>query len=390
MRIEEIRRGLTNRLRSRRAEIEQATFARVHSIADSTERPDPEYADGLRAAVSAALDYGIEAVERDDDHPPPMPTVLLSQARLAARHGIKIEIVLRRYLAGYTLLGDFLIEESERGGPLDGASLKRLLRVLAAILDRLIVAVSEEYAREAGSRPRSAEQRRAERVERLLEGQRLDTSELAYDFEVNHLGAIADGPDAAEALRGLATVLDRRLLLVHRGEGRIWAWLGGRQSLDSEMLERIVSDGLPAQVSLALGEPGSGLGGWRLSHKQAKAALPIALRSPEPFVRYADVALLASMLQDDLLATSLRQLYLEPLEADRDGGEVARETLRAYFTAGRNIASTAAALGVNRKTVASRLRAIEALIGLPLSGRTTEIEAALQVAAADDLTPAIG
>ena len=33
------------------------------------------------------------------------------------------------------------------------------------------------------------------------------------------------------------------------------------------------------------------------------------------------------MLQDELLATSLRKIYLTPLEAGRDGGEVARETL---------------------------------------------------------------
>ena len=43
------------------------------------------------------------------------------------------------------------------------------------------------------------------------------------------------------------------------------------------------------------------------------------MRGPEPFVRYVDVALLAAVLQDDLLATSLRKLYLEPLEAERDG-----------------------------------------------------------------------
>ena len=127
MRIEEIRRGLTMRLRKRRAEIEQATLTRVSSISDPKEKPDPEYSEGIKAAVTAAIEFGIEAVERSEEHPPPIPTTLLSQARLAARHGVKLETVLRRYLAGYTLLGDFLIEESERGGPLKGASLKRLL-----------------------------------------------------------------------------------------------------------------------------------------------------------------------------------------------------------------------------------------------------------------------
>jgi hypothetical protein len=55
-----------------------------------------------------------------------------------------------------------------------------------------------------------------------------------------------------------------------------------------------------------MGEPARGIDGWRLSHRQAKAALPTALRAPEAFVRYGDVALLAATLADDLLATSLR------------------------------------------------------------------------------------
>ena len=52
--------------------------------------------------------------------------------------------VLRRYFAGYTLLGDFVIEESANGGLLKGASLRRQLRTQAGLFDRLVAAVSEE------------------------------------------------------------------------------------------------------------------------------------------------------------------------------------------------------------------------------------------------------
>jgi DNA-binding PucR family transcriptional regulator len=136
---------------------------------------------------------------------------------------------------------------------------------------------------------------------------------------------------------------------------------------------------LPPGVSLAIGEPGESLSGWRLTHQQARAALPIALRSPEGLVRYADVALLASTLQDDLLSTSLRQLYLVPLEQERDGGETLRETLRAYFAAERNVSSAAAALGVSRQAVNSRLRTIEEKLGRPLGGCAAELETALSM-----------
>ena len=97
-------------------------------------------------------------------------------------------------------------------------------------------------------------------------------------------------------------------------------------------------------------------------------------------MRYGDVALLVSALQDELLVSSLHRLYLEPLEAERDGGKALRETLRAYFAAGRNVSSAGAALGVNRNTVANRLRAVEAAIGRPISSRAAEVEIALRLA----------
>ena len=53
---------------------------------------------------------------------------------------------------------------------------------------------------------------------------------------------------------------------------------------------------------------------------------------------------------------------------------MARETLRAYFAAERNISSTAAALGVDRRTVTNRIRAIEELFGRPLKDCATELE----------------
>jgi DNA-binding PucR family transcriptional regulator len=135
----------------------------------------------------------------------------------------------------------------------------------------------------------------------------------------------------------------------------------------------------PDGVFVTVGEPGEGLAGWRLSHRQAKAAMPIAERRGQAVLSYADVAVLASIARDDLLAASLRQLYLAPLETARDGGKVARETLRAYFTAERNISSTAAALGVDRRTVSNRIRAIEELLGRTLKSSATDLETALRL-----------
>ncbi|HEY5054445.1 MAG TPA: helix-turn-helix domain-containing protein [Solirubrobacterales bacterium] len=354
-------------------------MARAYAVADPGETFDPEYVEGLRAVIPAALDYGLDAIERGEERSSLPPPALLAQARLAARNGVNLDTVLRRYFAGYTLLGDFLIEEAKGADLLGATELKRLLRTQATLFDRLIAAITVEYARESEGRLDTAEQRRAERVKRLLDGELLDTAELRYDFDAHHLGAIGVGPGAGDAFRELAKSLDRRLLAICPGGDSVWAWFGARGALDPEHLEHHISLDWPSRVSLALGEPTQGLAGWRLTHQQARATLPIALRKPQTFVRYADVALLASVLQDDVFTTSLRQLYLVPLEVGHDGGDAARETLRAYFAAGCNVSSAAAALGVKRHTVTNRIRVIEEQIHRPLSSCSAEMETALHL-----------
>jgi hypothetical protein len=242
--------------------------------------------------------------------------------------------------------------------------------------------VSEEYIREAKSRPTTTEEWRREYVKGLLAGRQPSGDvELDYDLDAHHLGLMAKGEGAEEAMRELAKRLDRRFLAGRREEEPVWAcWLGGRRPLATEEVLRALGIISLERVLVTVGEPGEGLSGWRLSHHQAKVALPIAERGGQPIVRYADVALQAAILRDDFTAASFTQLYLEPLERARDGGKVARETLRAYFAAERNISSTAAALGVDRRTVTNRIRAIEDLFDRPLKNFATDLEVALRLA----------
>lgn len=372
-------RALILQLHARRQEIGAAILARIQSDGGPTEAPDPEYAEGLRAAIPIAVAYCLDGIERGEVNPPPIPTALLSQARIAARNRISLDTVLRRYFAGYTLLGDFIIEEVEDAGLLRGEDLKRLLRLLAASFERLIGAVSEEHGRELTTCALGSEQRRAAQIERLIKGESLDPGEISYDLEVHHVGAIAKGGGAEEAFRDLAKVLDRRLLLVRRGEEAVWAWFGGATPLLSEDLERHLSASWPRDVRLAIGEGAQGRTGWRLTHRQARAALPIALRGGDPIVRYRDVALVASMLKDDLLATSLRESYLVPLRAKRERAETLLGTLRAYFATDRNVSSAAVALDIDRGTVASRLRTIEQRLGRSIRSCAAELELALRL-----------
>lgn len=373
------RAALAARLRERLPEIQAAVATRVYAISDPREVRDPAYPEGLNAALAAAVEYRLAVLEDGERQAPLVPPVLLAQARLDARDGVLLDVVLRRYYAGSTLFGDFLAEEAERA-KVPSSILRRLLAEQSTLGDRLLAAVSEEHARAASIRPGSAMDRRRELVRRLSAGELVDTSELGYDVGGHHLGLMVKGEGVEETMRGVASALDRRLLAVKREEEPKWAcWLGGGSLLPAEEALRALTDVVPKGMLVTVGEPGEGLPGWGLSHLQAKTALPIAERMGRSVVRYAEVALLVAVARDDLAADSLRQLYLAPLERARDGGRIARDTLRAYFAADRNISSTAAALGVDRATVRNRLRAAEDLLGRPLQGSMPDLEIALRL-----------
>jgi DNA-binding PucR family transcriptional regulator len=190
-----------------------------------------------------------------------------------------------------------------------------------------------------------------------------------------------------EAIDAAARTLSRPTLLVEAAEGALWGWLGGGgEESDTESLKELLCRRWPRGSFVALGEPGTGPGGWRLTHRQARAALAVARRGDQPVVRYGDVALLASILRDDLLATSLWRLYLMPLEDEPDGGEELRRTLRAYFAAGRNASRAAAELGVTRQAVMRRVRAAEEKIGRSIDSFGAELEVALRFDALETMT----
>jgi hypothetical protein len=381
------RSTLRTRLEDRREELESAALTRVSAIADPARIADPAYADGLRSAVVAAIDFGLASIDSGEGNEPPIPVVLLSQARLAARHRISLDTVLRRYFAGYSLLELFLIEEAGTETSIGSAALQRLVATQSSRFDRMLVAIGEEYARESEVLVRPAGDRRyVERIERLLAGESVDIADIPYDFDGWHLALIASGPGAEGSVRNLAGGADCCALLVPYEEHVVWAWLGSRRPLNAAELLALFRREASPGVVIAAGEPAERLTGWRLTHRQAVAALRIAERMPEAAVSYGDAALLTAITRDDLLVDYLRRRYLSPLEADHDGGDSARETLHAYYRAQGNLTSAAALLGVSRQAVGGRLRTIEARINADLREAAVELRLALRMHELPDLS----
>jgi hypothetical protein len=380
--LQEVRSKLVSRLRRRSGELEDAIFDAVRALAAPAESEDAEYRAGLRATVAGSVDYAMTSIERGMEWDGDIPPAAAEQARRAARSRVKLDTVLRRYAAGDRLLSEFIMDEAEH---FPAGALRLVLNTQGPQVDRLMAAVAAEYMDEVEEMRRSPAQRVAERVQRLLATDApLDAESLDYEFDAWHLGLIVAGARADVAARTLAAGLSRKALVVARGHESAWVWLGGRDPLPVADVERYLSAGVLGDVTLAVGEPRRGLEGWRLTHHEAQAARQVMLRRPQPLSRASDVVLLAAVLRDELLARSLHETYLAPLDEHGDSGAVLRETLRAYFAAGFNAATAAAALEVDRHTVQRRLRKVEEALGRLLHVCHAEIEVALSIEELDD------
>jgi hypothetical protein len=294
----------------------------------------------------------------------------------------------RRVEIEETILTQILnsVPEAAVGDPTLAAGLREMI---AACLDCGLASI-EQGSRWSGLIPpavaaharRSHEQRRAEIVQRLLVCEPVDAGELAelrYDLDAWHVAVIVTGDSAEEAVRRLAAGLGCRILLTPCDARTVWAWLGGSRQLAFSDIDRVRAAGGSSGVSLAVGEPGRGVEGWRTTHREAQGALLVAQDRPSEIVRYLDVALDAAVLQDDALADRLIGKHLCPLEDVSIGGQAARRTIRALFDAEHNVSSAASALNAHRSSVHRWRDQIEGRLGYRLHEHQAEIEVALRI-----------
>lgn len=376
------------RLRSRVHEIEKIIYVRIRkAVRDPVGDDNRDYQSGVLAALAAALRYALHAIEQGPPWREPIPLEIAVQARRAAQAGVSLGIIQRRYIAGHGKLGELISEEiAGEGYPGTGQLLHDLRVRQESLLEYLLAAVEGEYLEESQRVASSPEQRRRQIVLSLLAGDPVDgegLEELRYEIHgAWHLGMIATGTRADKALEALARQLRCALLAVPgTEEWTVWAWLGAPRQLCVEDVERLLPANGAAGVSVTIGEPGRGMKGFCLSHRQARAALVVALRRPQTITRCADVALEAAVLGNEALLEALRETYLSPLSGLRIGRSVACETLRHYFRCARNASSTANSLSVTRPTVKDRLRQIEKALDRPIERCQAELEVVLQLEA---------
>lgn len=361
-------------LRDRFSEIEQVVFDRVRRVPLADAGDDADYLAGLRSAVAAALNFFLEALEHRNGWTSSVPPVTEAQARQAARKGIDLGTVLRGYATGDRALAEFIAGELHH---FPSRVLPPVMKVLDEQADRLMAAATAGYQHERDLMERSQAQKLAERVRRLLAGDRSAEKEIDYPIDCWHTGLIATGERSESQLLETATTLGCEALILPQGGETAWAWLGRPTPTEPSEIKRALH-GKRTGLSVAVGEPRQGLDGWRLTHYEARAGFEILLLGPQRFVRGSEVGLMAAVLRDKPLRESLQETFLVPLDLD-GRGDVLRKTLHAYFAADGNEVAAAAALQVNRQTVHRRLGKVENRLGRLLHTCRPELEVILSL-----------
>ncbi|MGN6256087.1 MAG: helix-turn-helix domain-containing protein [Solirubrobacterales bacterium] len=375
--VEKVRRLLATRLRKHLPEIEAAVHQRIRSIVEAVPLIDPEYAAGVQEATREAVDYAIAGIETGTQSSESIPTAVANQARHAARGGVPLETVLRRYHAGDRLLFEWLTGAAD---DLPVGALQEIARTQGRIIDHLTADIAREYNSELERSRQSPSYRLSERVRALLEGERDGDPSLSYDFAGWHLGLVGSGAGIEKGIREAARQADRQVLCVQGiSDGRVWAWLGGRAKPDVGNLELTLEQRVPIGASLCVGEIRSGLEGWRLTHAEAQIAFRVALYATSTITRSRDVVLMSAILREPRLTESIVETFIQPLEGKSGRGLVLRETLRTYFGADQNAATTAHRLQVDRSTVRRRLTTVEELLGLKIDSYGPQLQVALAV-----------
>ena len=382
--------GIDETLRVVAARLEDETDQLVDTmlVRMRDEAPDfdtasrPELAEGLRASCYGNVHAALRALGGDRQPPRNSPAEALVEARATARADIALEPLLHTYRVGHAVVLErfFVLVEDLNLAPRQRQSATLIgSRYLFSYVDRVVGEVSGEYLAERQRVLRSSIQRRVQLVRDVLDGAHVDTSELDYRLEQEHLAVVATGPHADESLRDLARRLERRLLTVAMTDDTVWAWLGSSRRAKADEQPDLVCAQVAGQTRYAMGAPAWGITGFRDSHEQALAAHRVAAHFPKCVTRYDDVALESVLLCDPRAARRFAERELGPLVAPDAKTRALRDTLYSYLQCGFNAAATAAVINVSDRTVAYRIHSIENLLGHSVLARSTELAAAVRL-----------
>lgn len=348
----------------------------------------------VRENLIAALGVFGGATRRVDVGAPP---VALEFARRLAQRGVPITTMLRAYRLGQAAFQQEMITriaaEPVSAGDVAVAATE-LSSVAFGYIDKISEEVVEAYQLERDTWLRNRNANRLAKVRAVLSGKAVESGEIekaiGYVLSDRHVGAVLwCGPDVDEGARLsslerhaglLATATGGRApLIVAPDASTVWAWFPA-SSIDPDLVTRVL-DGTPEPVRVALGDPASGLDGFRGTHQQALQAQAVALMAGDGLSRSVTTASqlgpLALVAADTAAVATWVRTVLGALADDDEQHRRMRETVWAYLSSGSSLMLASQELHLHKNTIQYRLRKAEQARGRPLSEGRIDVEVAL-------------
>ncbi|MCC8929223.1 MULTISPECIES: PucR family transcriptional regulator [Nocardiaceae] len=343
----------------------------------------------------------------DDSAEVDLPLAAHDLARTIARRGLHLRVLMQIYRVGQKALLRFAAETaSERitDPVLEPKVLIRLLERANHWLNVSLEILTDTYSEERERGLSGAFARQAETVQAIIRGEIVDaaaaSNRLNYPL-IRHNTALVlwfdnvpseQTEDVIGVLNSVvravaATIGARQLLTLPSGSRGLWAWLS--MDVESDLAAVDIGADIPAGISIAMGNPGKGIRGFRQSHTEAVSAQHISEHqevAARPIL-YADVEIIHLLDGHPDAARALVSRELRGLDGTDAASTQLRRTLRTYLNVNRSPDAAARALGVHKNTVRYRIQRAEEMLGHPIGANRLKLELALEYA--DTYGPAI-
>lgn len=395
-RIRQIAATLADRAGELTGELVQLYAADLPQLVNDDER--------MVSLLSASVYQNIETalqIFRHDIDPATVdpPAAAMEYARRLAQRGTPVFDLIRAYDLGQAAMLDFGFQECIRlvdDAALLGAMMRRLLKVAYEFITRVVRQLVGVYQDERDKWLLNRSAARAAKVLDLLSENGgppdVDAAEavIGYRLRGTHVGMVvwhaSEAHDVLSLLESVAgAVLERaggqgRPLFVPRDESGAWAWLPvaavGRDHLDAVLAEA------DPGVRVTVGDPGTGVAGFRDTHQQARRVHALALAAGEHCDRvltFREVGTVALMTTDLNAARLWVASTLGPLSADDETCARLRDTLRVFLASGGSYTAAAAELTMHKNSVQYRVRKAQELLPRELAESRLDVELALNL-----------
>lgn len=310
-----------------------------------------------------------------------------------ARRGLDLNDLLATIRVGYAVLAAALLDAALQLVPAPHSSqeMRRVSVLLFKVLDHFTSVATTTFLEERNAFVAGVSAARLELVKKIIEGDSVDRGRadevLGYSVEAHHVGLVASS--RSHSNHDVRSVIDPALrhwgvasavLVIPIGLQTIWAWGAVNPTHGTPTQGPLpVFDG----TTIAIGEPGTGLEGFRRSHLEARAVERlINLRRPQRTgltVAHYEVGLESLLLTDPPAAEDFVKRTLGPLADDDPRSADLRGTLGRYLDMDHSLNRVAAVEHISKNTVTYRVNRALSLSGHVPGSPTTDLRAALRI-----------